>query len=366
MRETTRRNTSGSSLGPLGHTSAAATSTAPTTAYLRASDQDHTGTKRHSRSTPAHDMTADVIEDDGSLSSLSFSIHGLEEAISFASRAVEASLGGGSSDAAMSTATKRRAVQRAGRSLADATSKLELLRVGVRQLQAHAESADERAESSEESAAEATTRLKQALEAFEHANVRLTAVGEKNDEMGDRLVMLESENGMLKERLKSTVESLDDTREKHAELQSQFKMVKSTSELHKAAVAKLTADNMLFVTRCQAYDEDLAVASKHIEALQEAAEKSQGNWFEKMREQVEKRVAEYMEQVDAKKKAANDLMAEADQKVNQVTVELDIVKEEARANAEEVKRLSEELEQATTSYGEMREELEFAKNELEG
>mmetsp|Transcript_13704 Transcript_13704/g.36706 ORF Transcript_13704/g.36706 Transcript_13704/m.36706 type:complete len:869 (-) Transcript_13704:372-2978(-) len=73
----------------------------------------------------------------------------------------------------------------------------------------------------------------------------------------------------------------------------------SNAERHQETVAKLTADNLVFLMNLKKAEAELAAANQEKLQLRQAAEKQRGPWFDEVRASVEERVRQAMTRAEA-------------------------------------------------------------------
>ena len=266
----------------------------------------------------------------------------------FATRAIEASLGitgettsglggnGAGDKAVVSSATRRRGLQRARKALEETQIHLEELRRYAALMKEATETANEEAQSKTAIASGLKTRLEAALQASENLSARIADGDAERAELALRLHASETELATVSADLDAAKTQIETAASGGDALSAQLASSRRRCDAHKAAVARLTADNLVLVTRCASYDEELASASEQISSLRAAAEHQQGEWFDRMRERVEGRVRGVVERAEEESGAARRRAADAEAALEQCERELVCTKTEMRAKTEEV------------------------------
>ena len=266
----------------------------------------------------------------------SLGIHGETTSGNGGGTAMSAGGGGGGEKAVVSSATRRRGLQRARKALEETQIHLEELKRYAVLMKEATEKAIEEAQSKTNVASGLRTRLEAALQASENLSARIADGDAERAELALKLHASETDLATVNADLEAAKTQIDMAATGGDALSAQLASSRRRCDAHKAAVARLTADNLVLVTRCASYDEELVAASEQMSSLRAAAEHQQGEWFDRMRERVEGRVRGVVERAEEETGAARRRAADAEAALEQCERELVRTKAEVRAKTEDV------------------------------
>eukprot|EP00798_Chlamydomonas_sp_ICE-L_P018915 gene18915-25475_t len=146
----------------------------------------------------------------------------------------------------------------------------------------------------------------------------------------------------------------------------------SNAERHQEVVARLTADNLMFLLNLKKAEADLAAANQERSQLRLAAEEQRGPWFDQVRAGVEERVKLAMRKADALEEELSQSRAQhkselgrlhADQEELQellagMTEKKDALEEEVKGAVDQQHRSQGEASKAVAALKEMRQQPE--------
>ncbi|KAG2449899.1 hypothetical protein HYH02_000005 [Chlamydomonas schloesseri] len=162
------------------------------------------------------------------------------------------------------------------------------------------------------------------------------------------------------ERAQAAVAALDDAKAEAAKAHT-------LAERHQQVVAKLTADNLMFLMQLKKAEADLATANQERAQLRLAAEQQRGPWFDQVRVGVEERVKQAMQrsvELEAKmeRQAAEHAqqLAELEQRRQDLAAELVAV----RGQADDLQHRLSSAEEGQTSADKRCAAAESAAAEL--
>ena len=289
----------------------------------------------------------DAPDDDGDApvdrgADLEETLASMERAVSFAARCVDASMGD-TGASAMSSATRRRAGQRAARALREALSLADGVRSCARSLREHVRESASRESASASAATSSMALLADARRAAAAAASRSKRDADTLKAEASRASAADAEAEAARQQLMDAEATISEHESHISSLNSEVASLRDTCFRHKTAVARLTADNLLFVARNREYEASLSAAAAQLTTLQAAAERSQGAWFERMREELETELKGRMERADAETAEHGARAAAAGAEVAVLAERLREANKRASESAEECRRLSREL-----------------------
>ena len=142
-------------------------------------------------------------------------------------------------------------------------------------------------------AEETTARLKQTSQAHKQAQMTAKQLGEALDAANAHIADL-SARLRSAEAEASEVRAARVVREKAATALDRADKAEAANVRHKEAVAKLTADNMVFLMRLKESETELRDARAEADSMRGELEESRGAWFDKARRDVERVVQNAM------------------------------------------------------------------------
>ena len=172
-----------------------------------------------------------------------------------------------------------------------------------------------RARSAAGAAEETAARSKPASRARMTSQAQMTA-----KQLGEALDAANARIGDLSARLRSAEEEASEVsaaraaREKAAAALERADKAESASARHKEAVAKLTADNMVFLMRLKESETELRDARAQADSMREELEESRGAWFDKARRDVERVVQNAMRRAESADAALEAEIAAGDER----------------------------------------------------
>lgn len=176
-------------------------------------------------------------------------------------------------------------------------------------------------------------------QSFEKQTAAFEALEAQNEELGAAMGHLEAENGALRAETHAALEARDAAGRqlKRAERISSESMLQV--EKHQGAVAKLTADNLMFLTKFKDLEEEL----RGLAAEKEELETQRGPWFDRVRADVREQISTYMQKV-IKLEDTIDLMEDSharqlagrDERLAAQRAELEALQAEAKGLGEEI------------------------------
>ena len=176
-------------------------------------------------------------------------------------------------------------------------------------------------------------------QSFEKQTAAFEALEAQNEELGAAMGHLEAENGALRAETHAALEARDAAGRqlKRAERISSESMLQV--EKHQGAVAKLTADNLMFLTKFKDLEEEL----RGLAAEKEELETQRGPWFDRVRADVREQISTYMQKV-IKLEDTIDLMEDSharqlagrDERLAAQREELEALQAEAKGLGEEI------------------------------
>ena len=234
---------------------------------------------------------------------------------------------GGGSRSNVSNATRKKRVTRAAAKIRAARGELRGLRSAFDELRDFAtatQAALFRARRVETAAAtqlrstagyaeETTARLKQTSQAHKQAQMTAKQLGEALDAANAHIADL---SGRLRsaEAEASEVRAARAVRAKAATALERADKAESANVRHKEAVAKLTADNMVFLMRLKESETELRDARAEADSMREELEESRGAWFDKARRDVERVVQNAMRRAERADAALETEIAAGDER----------------------------------------------------
>jgi hypothetical protein len=271
-------------------------------------------------------------------------------------------LGVGKMPAAISDATRKKRATRAALKLRSARSELLDLSKAFAELREFAtatQAALFRARMSETGvtrqlqstagyAEETTARLKQTSQAHKQAQMTATQLGEALDaanahiaDLSERLRVAESEASEVRRARAVTREAVNalDRAEKSERANTR----------HKEAVAKLTADNMVFLMRLKESEVELREARDEADSMRLELEERRGKWFDTARKDVERVVQNAMRRAESADAALEAEIIAGERRAEEWGKELARLRAVASQNeslAETTRRAAEALDEA--------------------
>ena len=107
-----------------------------------------------------------------------------------------------------------------------------------------------------------------------------------------------------------------------ADLERRCAKAESSNERHKEAVAKLTADNMVFLMRLKESEEESRAARAEADSMRGELEESRGAWFDKARKDVERVVERAMKRAEQSDAALEAELVAGEQRAEEWGAEL--------------------------------------------
>ena len=270
---------------------------------------------------------------------------------------------GGGSRSNVSNATRKKRVTRAAAKIRAARGELRGLRSAFDELRDFAtatQAALFRARRVETAAAtqlrstagyaeETTARLKQTSQAHKQAQMTAKQLGEALDAANAHIADL---SGRLRsaEAEASEVRAARAVRAKAATALERADKAESANVRHKEAVAKLTADNMVFLMRLKESETELRDARAEADSMREELEESRGAWFDKARRDVERVVQNAMRRAESADVALEAEIAAGDERARKWAEEnarLRAVAAQNESLAETTARAAAALDEAT-------------------
>jgi len=162
-------------------------------------------------------------------------------------------------------------------------------------------------------AEETTARLKQTSQAHKQAQMTAKQLGEALDAANAHIADL-SARLRSAEAEASEVRAARVVREKAATALERADKAEAANVRHKEAVAKLTADNMVFLMRLKESETELRDARAEADSMRGELEESRGAWFDKARRDVERVVQNAMRRAESADVALEAEIAAGDER----------------------------------------------------
>ena len=198
-------------------------------------------------------------------------------------------------------------------------------------------------------AEETTARLKQTSQAHKQAQMTAKQLGEALDAANAHIADL-SARLRSAEAEASEVRAARVVREKAATALDRADKAEAANVRHKEAVAKLTADNMVFLMRLKESETELRDARAEADSMRGELEESRGAWFDKARRDVERVVQNAMRRAESADVALEAEIAAGDERARKWAEEnarLRAVAAQNESLAETTARAAAALDEAT-------------------
>ncbi|KIZ04864.1 hypothetical protein MNEG_3096 [Monoraphidium neglectum] len=245
-------------------------------------------------------------------------------------------------------------LERAARDLDAATAQLRAAEAGRMAALGEAEVAERRA-------AEASAEL-QALRATlgqREAEARSAVAGVS--EAQSHVSQLAAECDVLREAAREALEASNAAGAALQAAKDEATGERQARQRHEDAIARLTADNLVFLTRAREAEAALGAARSQAADLRAALDEHRGPWFEEVAAGVEERVRAAMARADALQRElaeAREAAAATEQALRGERAELEQLLHESRS---ECGQLASQLSQAGAAEAAAREEAEAAQ-----
>ena len=170
-------------------------------------------------------------------------------------------------------------------------------------------------------AEETTARLRQTAEQHRRAEMTAKQLGEALDAANAHIADLTRDLNSAR-RDEAAVRAAERANATAADLERRCAKAESSNERHKEAVAKLTADNMVFLMRLKESEEESRAARAEADSMRGELEESRGAWFDKARKDVERVVERAMKRAEQSDAALEAELVAGEQRAEEWGAEL--------------------------------------------
>ena len=170
-------------------------------------------------------------------------------------------------------------------------------------------------------AEETTARLRQTAEQHRRAEMTAKQLGEALDAANAHIADLTRDLNAAR-RDEAAVRDAERANATAADLERRRAKAESSNERHKEAVAKLTADNMVFLMRLKESEEESRAARAEADSMRGELEESRGAWFDKARKDVERVVERAMKRAEQSDAALEAELVAGEQRAEEWGAEL--------------------------------------------
>ncbi|GLC36974.1 hypothetical protein PLESTB_000172500 [Pleodorina starrii] len=205
-----------------------------------------------------------------------------------------------------------------------------------------AESLKARAEQQEAVLKEARSNLKHKEEELETLLFSVHELQSSSSVAHQNLDRVRQAAAEADERARAAAAALDDAKAEAAKAQG-------LAERHQQVVAKLTADNLVFLMQLKKAEADLAAANQERAQLRLAAEQQRGPWFDQVRAGVEERVRQAMQHSQELEVRMERREAEHGARMEAMQAQQSKLEEQLNAARQHAQELQERLESAVGS-----------------
>ena len=170
-------------------------------------------------------------------------------------------------------------------------------------------------------AEETTARLRQTAEQHRRAEMTAKQLGEALDAANAHIADLTRDLNSAR-RDEAAVRAAERANATAADLERRCAKAESSNERHKEAVAKLTADNMVFLMRLKESEEESRAARAEADSMRGELDESRGAWFDKARKDVERVVERAMKRAEQSDAALEAELVAGEQRAEEWGAEL--------------------------------------------
>ncbi|GAQ85292.1 hypothetical protein KFL_002280060 [Klebsormidium nitens] len=177
--------------------------------------------------------------------------------------------------------------------------------------------------------------------------------------LGEERAALRESNERLRAEREAAVTDMERKERERSDAARIAEDAADTAGRYKEAVARLTADNMIFLMKLRTAEAQLSAADKERTELRTVVEMKQGEWLDRARAQVEERVKESLRKAEQSEKQLQRARAEAAEEARQAAVDLARVKADLDLERERRRECSDELEDTKVRLAGAEERLRF-------
>ena len=279
--------------------------------------------------------------------------------------------------AAVSGATRKKIASRAAVKIKAARDELNDLFAGFNELRRHGDALADALARSEGGYADVTKQLASVAGYAEETTRALRkSAKEKTDvssELAETKAALDQANNHVKQLTQRVELEATNARElarwkveaaegrKHS---AAFEAMRDANARHKEAVAKLTADNMVFLTRMRESETELKTLREETAGMRGEVEDKRGVWFDRARKDVERVVQNAMKRAEDAEAALEAATGASEQRVEEWTKTLEMTRTKLEETLKENDALAMKAAEAMNAESDAAAALRQSESEL--